>query len=199
MPKRKPADERRRQIAAAAGDLFAERGVQATTVRAIGDRVGILSGSLYHHFKTKNDIVHELMRRYGADILERYGEQVQAGGSAREKLERLFGACVRVKLEYPNETTILIHELSNLFLQDEFDYIRELLEGVEEIFVKVLVQGMSAGELRPDLDPSFVYRMMMDVMGAVHRWYDPQVHSEERVVKGWLDVFLSGISVEARS
>jgi AcrR family transcriptional regulator len=198
MAKRKSADERRRQIAAAAGELFAERGVQATTVRDIGDRVGILSGSLYHHFKTKNDIVHELMRSYGSDILERYGEQVQSGGSARGKLERLFGACVRVNLEYPNETTILIHELGNLFLQEEFEYIQELLKGVEEIFVQVLVRGMSAGELRADLDPSFVYRMMMDVMGAVHRWYDPQVHSEEQVVKGWLDVFLSGISVEAQ-
>ena len=35
---------------------------------------------------------------------------------------------------------------------------------------------------------------MMDVMGAVQRWYDPQKNSEEQVVKGWLDVFVSGIA-----
>ncbi len=189
-----PAEQRRRQIALTAGELFAERGVQATTVRDIGDRVGILSGSLYHHFKTKHDIVHELMRVYLAEILERYSEQVRIGGSASQKLERLFAACVRSNLEYPNETAILIHELNGLFAQEEFAYIHELIDRVEGLFVKVIAQGMSAGEFRADLDPNFVYRMMMDVMGAVQRWYDPDENSEPQVVNGWLDVFLSGIA-----
>jgi len=194
MAKRMPAQERRRQIAVTAGELFAERGVQTTTVRNIGDRVGILSGSLYHHFKTKHDIVHELMRVYLAEILERYSEQVRIGGSASQKLERLFAACVQSNLEYPNETSILIHELDGLFTQEEFAYIHELIDRVEGLFVEVIVQGMSAGEFRADLDPNFVYRMMMDVMGAVQRWYDPEKNSEQQVVKGWLDVFLSGIA-----
>ena len=194
MAKRMPGEQRRRQIALTAGELFAERGVRATTVRDIGDRVGILSGSLYHHFKTKHDIVHELMGVYLAEILERYSEQVRIGGGARQKLERLFAACVRSNLEYPNETAILIHELNGLFTQEEFAYIHELIDRVEGLFVKVIVQGMSAGEFRADLDPNFVYRMMMDVMGAVQRWYDPEKNSEEQVVKGWLNVFLSGIA-----
>ena len=81
MPRRKPTDERRREIAAAAGALFAEQGVRATTVRHIAVRVGVLSGSLYHHFKTKNDIVHEIMRAYGEDLVARYERAAQPGGT----------------------------------------------------------------------------------------------------------------------
>ncbi len=94
---------------------------------------------------------------------------------------------------------ILIHEQNDLFAEDEFAYINESLVRVQEIFVKIIVQGISAGEFRSNIDPKFVYRMMMDVMGAVQRGYDPKVDSEREVVERWLDVFLRGISGEARS
>jgi AcrR family transcriptional regulator len=193
MVKRRPAEERRREIARVAGALFADRGVQATTVRDIGDRVGVLSGSLYHHFKTKHDIVHELMRAYGEDLLARYRAAEEQGGSPRARLERLFRECVRANLEHPDETAILIHELDKLFRQGEFTYLHQLVRDVETIFVKVIVDGMQAGEIRTDLAPAFTYRMMMDVMGAVQRWYDPEKNTEDQVVQGWIDVFFRGI------
>jgi len=196
MAKRKPAAERRRQIACAAGELFAERGVQATTVRDIGERVGVLSGSLYHHFKTKQDIVHELMRSYRDELIARYRAANEQGGTARERLERLFRACVASNLSHPAETAILIHELDKLFQQEEFAYIQALVDDVEEIFVTVIADGMSAGEIRRDIAPAFAYRMMMDVMGAVQRWYEPGKHTEDQVVGGWIDIFFRGIAVD---
>jgi AcrR family transcriptional regulator len=195
MPKKRAGAQRREEIARVAGELFADRGIHATTVRDIGERVGVLSGSLYHHFKTKHDIAHELMRDYGEELLARYREAEQGGGSAREKLERLFRACVRANLARPNETAILIHELDKLFRLDEFAYIQQLVVDVEAIFVRVIAEGMQQGEIRTDIAPAFTYRMMMDVMGAVQRWYDPEKHSEDQVVGGWLDVFFRGIGV----
>ena len=193
MQKKRVGTQRKQEIASVAGALFADRGIHATTVRDIGKRVGVRSGSLYHHFKTKHDIVHELMRGYGEELLASYSEAEQAGGSAREKLDRLFRACVRANLARPNETAILIHELDKLFRLDEFNYIQQLVVDVEGIFVRVIVGGMHQGEIRTDLAPAFTYRMMMDVMGAVQRWYDADKHSEDQVVKGWIDVFFRGI------
>lgn len=196
MAKRRPAAERRRQIARAAGALFADRGVQATTVRDIGERVGVLSGSLYHHFRTKNEIVHELMLGYRDELLARYREARDTQGTARERLERLFRACVRANLEHPDQTAILIHEQDRLFRSEEFAYIQQLVDDVESLFVGIIVEGMETGEIRTDLAPAFTYRMMMDVMGAIARWYDPAKHSEEQVVRGWIDVFFRGIASE---
>ena len=133
MARRVSAAERRREIASAAGELFADRGVQATTVRDIGARVGMLSGSLYHHFRTKSDIVHELMRVYGESLLARYRAADQGSGSASQRLEDLFRACVRANLEHPNETAVLIHEQDRLFQLPEFDYIHEMVDQVEAI------------------------------------------------------------------
>jgi len=198
MARRKKTDERRREIAIAAGALFAERGVAATTVRDIGDRVGLLSGSLYHHFKTKTDIVHEIMGVYCEDLVARYERAEQPGGTSIDKLRRLFHACFEATVEHPDEEAVLIRELDSLFREPEFAYIHETLSQIEAIFVRIIEGGIRRREIRENIDPSFVYRMMMDVMGAVPRWYVPGTHDEREVVDGWIDVFFTGIGQSAR-
>ncbi|MFD2134141.1 helix-turn-helix domain-containing protein [Novosphingobium resinovorum] len=42
------------EVVAAAAALFAERGYAATSIRDIGERVGLLGGSLYHYIKSKD-------------------------------------------------------------------------------------------------------------------------------------------------
>jgi len=54
--------DRRTTILEAATRRFAQFGFESTTVRQIGDDVNILSGSLYHHFATKDEMLHEIVR-----------------------------------------------------------------------------------------------------------------------------------------
>jgi AcrR family transcriptional regulator len=54
--------DRRATILEAATQRFAEFGFAATTVRQISQDVNILSGSLYHHFTTKDEMLHEIVR-----------------------------------------------------------------------------------------------------------------------------------------
>src|SRR5215472_10149899 len=68
---REPAD-RHQQILTVAAVLFARKGVAATTVREIADEVGILSGSLYHHFDSKEAMVDEILAPYLNDLREAY-------------------------------------------------------------------------------------------------------------------------------
>ncbi|MFT4088042.1 MAG: helix-turn-helix domain-containing protein [Gordonia sp. (in: high G+C Gram-positive bacteria)] len=49
------------EILDAAAELFAASGFAKTSTRAIAEAVGIRQASLYHHFKTKNDILDELL------------------------------------------------------------------------------------------------------------------------------------------
>ncbi len=55
------ASERRDHLVKLAAELFARKGFQATTVREIAEEAGILSGSLYHHFDSKETIVDEVL------------------------------------------------------------------------------------------------------------------------------------------
>jgi TetR/AcrR family transcriptional regulator, cholesterol catabolism regulator len=56
------AEVPRDRILRAAAHLFRKKGFKGTTVRDIAETVGILSGSLFHHFATKEEILLEIMR-----------------------------------------------------------------------------------------------------------------------------------------
>src|SRR5437764_12724343 len=81
--------ERRAELLALAATMFAERGFVSTTVRDIADAAGILSGSLYHHFDSKESMVDEILREFLAELFGRYQEIVAAGQGPRATLEAI--------------------------------------------------------------------------------------------------------------
>jgi AcrR family transcriptional regulator len=69
---------RREEILETAGSLFASSGLR-TSLRDIADACGILPGSLYHHFESKEAIIVELVQRYRDEL----------DGVAKEALDAL--------------------------------------------------------------------------------------------------------------
>ena len=60
----KEAEERRNEILDAADMLFADKGFDNTSTSDILEKVGIARGTLYYHFKSKEDILDALIDRY---------------------------------------------------------------------------------------------------------------------------------------
>ena len=78
-----------------AGELFAQKGFRATTVREIADAAGILSGSLYHHFDSKESIADEILSSFINDVLTDYRTAVSSAGSPRDVLEQIVRSTSR--------------------------------------------------------------------------------------------------------
>src|SRR6185295_3839194 len=58
------------QILLEAGRLFAELGFKQTTTRQIAEAAGLRQGSLYYYFKSKDDMLAELLDRIAERALE---------------------------------------------------------------------------------------------------------------------------------
>src|SRR2546430_5801327 len=102
--------ERRTELLELAARMFAERGFRATTVRDIADAAGILSGSLYHHFDSKESMVDEILTGFQEELFGRYEEIVARGDAPRETL----GAVVVASFE-----AIHRHHAEGAIYQDE--------------------------------------------------------------------------------
>src|SRR5215468_5146288 len=83
---------RRAELLALAARMFAERGLRATTVRDIADAAGILSGSLYHHFDSKEQMVDEILQGFLDSLFGRYREIVAAKMNPRDTFEAIVVA-----------------------------------------------------------------------------------------------------------
>ncbi|MET8545257.1 TetR/AcrR family transcriptional regulator [Kitasatospora sp. NPDC004799] len=70
--------ERTEAILGAAEALLAEQGYRAATLRAIGERAGIPTSSVYHYFGDRDQVDAELLRRHLAALRERITARLNA-------------------------------------------------------------------------------------------------------------------------
>ncbi len=185
---------RREELLGIAGELFAERGLRSTTVRDIADTAGILSGSLYHHFDSKESMVDELLRDFLDALFSRYREIDAAGLSAAETLRQLVIASFEAIDTRHTAVAIYQNEARQLTGQERFSYINDRNRENRELWASVLRRGVAEGDFRPDLDVDLVYRFMRDTVWVAVRWYRPGgAKTVEQIADQYLSIVLDGI------
>ncbi|MBA4023077.1 MAG: TetR/AcrR family transcriptional regulator [Gordonia sp.] len=185
---------RRDELLAVASGLFAERGLRTTTVRDIADAAGILSGSLYHHFDSKETMVDEILQGFLDSLFENYRKVVAAGLPARETLTSLVTVSFESIDRDHSAVAIYQDEAKRLSGQDRFAYIRERNVEFRALWSDVLNSGVADGSFREDLDTELVYRFMRDTVWVAVRWYRPGGEmTAQQVADQYLSVVLDGI------
>jgi AcrR family transcriptional regulator len=87
--------ETRQQILAAARQLFAAGGYEASTTRGIADAAGIANGTLFNYFATKEAILASLAAEAVAAVHSDFGNNTPDGESLEEDLFALVAAGMR--------------------------------------------------------------------------------------------------------
>jgi AcrR family transcriptional regulator len=187
-------ESRRDQILAIAASLFAERGFTNTTVRDIADAAGILSGSLYHHFDSKEAIVDELLDTFQTELWTEYDAIEASDMTPRAKLEAVVRASFDAIDHHHSEVAIFQNDAAHLVGFERFGYLAERNEKFERLWTGLLEAGVASGELRADLDVELVYRFLRDTVWVAVRWYRPGGDlSPSDVADQYLKILLEGI------
>ncbi|WP_051161425.1 TetR/AcrR family transcriptional regulator [Nocardia brevicatena] len=188
---------RRTELLTLAADLFAERGVRATTVRDIADAAGILSGSLYHHFASKEAMVDEILRGFLDQLFGRYREIVASGSSSRATLEALVLASYEAFDRSHAAVAIYQAESKRLRTAERFSYIDDYNREFRELWRRVLSAGVHDGSFRPELDIDLAYRFLRDTVWVAVRWYRPGggAITVDTLAKQYLTLVLDGLTV----
>jgi AcrR family transcriptional regulator len=186
------ARDRRGLILSSAAEMFARKGIGATTVREIADAVGVLSGSLYHHFESKDAIVEEILTGYLDTIQARYATVLESGRSPAESLHDLVLASLRVASEQPYATAIYQNELHYLREQQRFAVVLVAAGNVQQTWLQIIEKGVAEGAFRDDIDPKVFYRLIRDAVWLSVRWHHQD--RPERLADDITSVFLDGFS-----
>ena len=187
-----PAGQRRADVVRLAGELFAQKGFRATTVREIADAAGILSGSLYHHFDSKESIGDEILSSFINDVLADYRAAASAG-SPREVLERIVRSTSRTLPRHRAALAMLQNDWSYFAGHPRFSYLRKAVAEIERTWVTQLELGQSSGLFRADLDPRLTYRLLRDVLWIPSQWRVASGYSTDQVAEGLLALLFRGI------
>ena len=185
---------RRQELLAIAAKLFAERGFKNTTVRDIADAAGILSGSLYHHFDSKESIVDELLDSFQQELWREYDAIEASDRTPREKLDAVVRTSFDAIDRHHSEVAIFQTDAAYLATFDRFAYLVERNKRFRDLWTGLLTEGVASGELRADLNVELVYRFLRDTVWVAVRWYRPGGDlSPEQVADQYLHILLEGI------
>ncbi len=139
----KEAAERRNEILDAAEELFVTKGYDKTSTNDILDKVKIARGTLYYHFKSKEDILNAMIDRINSSLIAR------AEAVAKDKsvpiVERIVMtiSSLRVNTDIGNEIITLVHKPQNALMHQKMQ--KSLVEGVLPILTDLVNEGNKEG------------------------------------------------------
>ncbi|MEN3585156.1 MULTISPECIES: TetR/AcrR family transcriptional regulator [unclassified Streptomyces] len=196
-PRKPPAHpaRRREELLAVAARVFASQGYDATTVRGIADRAGILAGSLYYHFDSKESMLDEILSTFLDELWDRYDRVLAAGLDPRRTLEALVTESFREIDRHLHAVALYQREARHLAGRPRFGYLAESQRKFERAWLGTLEAGVAAGVFRADLDVRLAYRFVRDTVWVAASWYRPGgLHSPEEIARQYLSMVLDGIA-----
>lgn len=159
MPKwKRRSDARPAELAKAALELCAERGVQATRVADVAERAGVTVGTVYRYFRDKNALIdaalnHAPRPERKAAAANRPGASMPALADALRRWSGFFRdtgtRTVRVALSDPQRDTTATGEVMGAAMHDIASLVNE---------------GMKRGEFRADLPADAVARALVSAL-----------------------------------
>lgn len=155
-----------------AAHLFRSKGYERTTVRDLASAIGIQSGSIFHHFKSKEEILRAVMEE---TIVYNTALMCSALAQAKDTRERLL-ALIRCELQSIMGGTgeamaVLVYEWRSLSEQGQAQ-ILALRDTYEQLWLQVLGEAREAGYFKGD--PFIQRRFLTGALSWTNTWFRPQ-------------------------
>lgn len=187
----------RQDILAAAGVLFIKKGYEATSVDDIAEAANVAKGTLYYHFKSKDEVLLGLSIGYLKRLNEKVDQQLSSG---LPPLDVLVDT-----LKSTAHDTEAYKELSRYFFLAMFSQMREQFEcpykddqvaSLPNIISKVVKAAQDRGDIEPHWDSRELGAMIAGL--SHHAQVTWIVLEEDRPlvdkVESWVKVIIRGIA-----
>ncbi|MCR5799184.1 MAG: TetR/AcrR family transcriptional regulator [Lachnospiraceae bacterium] len=139
----KEAEERKNEILDAAEELFVTKGYDKTSTGDILDKVGIARGTLYYHFKSKEDILDAMIERISASMMVR--AKAEAANTELSVIERIIRSVMSLKLQSPIGDEILqqVHKPQNALMHSKMQ--KNMIDSVVPLLAGLVEEGVKQG------------------------------------------------------
>lgn len=169
--KRSGVERRNRdlEVMASATSVMSERGYAATSIQEIADRVGVLKGSLYHYFSSKEELLYRILSE-SHDESEKITQSVAALGL--EPLEELSEFLRRECLWFLSNVSranIYFTESGHL-TGDRLKQIQRSGREFTEHLQKLITAAQGAGRITTDVEASLLTRYVLGSLNNVRAW-----------------------------
>ncbi|HET7205305.1 MAG TPA: TetR/AcrR family transcriptional regulator [Terriglobales bacterium] len=189
---RDPATSSRQEILRVSARLFREQGYDATSMNDISAALKLSKGGLYHHFRSKDEILFHIMNHAMEITDERVLVPIRGIADPEQRLRALIRLHIELVLRARDrEITVILHENHplppglrkrvNVRKKGYIHYVEQLIEEVQRARKSRKVSARAA---------AFA---LLGMINWIYQWYRPEgVLKEEDLVRQYTEIFFSG-------
>ncbi|MCU1476340.1 MAG: Transcriptional regulator [Subtercola sp.] len=165
------------RIISVAAALFREKGFTATSTRELSDRLGIQNSSLYHHIRSKDDLLYAISMesvKHMVETLETVvAESDYASASAAERLRRVITAHLTAAIADRDMHATMLSEMRALPPERRAEVIAARAN-YEQLVRAIIAEAQESGELEADPPARYLTLALLNLLNWTIFWYDPQ-------------------------
>lgn len=156
--------DKRELILSAAMNLFRRFNYDKTSMEDIAKEARIGKGTIYYYFKSKEDILLELIEREFSQLYEELSEMLESSLSFDEKFAKFIEVPIEGLMKHSTFTLEVFNRLPDMLLNRLESYIREQKKRMQSIVLQIFNEGKEQGVLRDDIP--------FEVLGnMIIRWF----------------------------
>lgn len=165
------------QILEAASKLFAERGFSRTSTAMLAREAGVAEGTLFRHFKSKDDIFIVLIQRLREKITQDVYQYLEVQGSETgiELIVDIIKACYVFVRKNRIDFAIILRDAPGCYGEPDspaFEHSKVIYVLLQENFQRAIEKGQEEGNIRPSLHPGdtacLLASSLVGLMRVVH-------------------------------
>jgi len=187
-------ESRYNQIIRKSANLFRIKGFPATSIRDIGDSMGLTSAALYYHFKNKDEVLLGIMEQGLEVVTGAVQEAVDRESDVISKLRAAVRAHIQMSLEHQDYAAVLLQDVRHLSEASRETVVAKR-DAYEAIWTNLLSTAASKGILRTDLDLHLLRLMIFGTLNLVTNWYRPEgEYNPQQIADTYFDYIFHGIT-----
>jgi len=189
---------RRREIVRRAAEVFDRQGVANTSIEDIAKAVGIKREGVYYYFKSRGDILLEVILPSSKSLTLNMKSVMRADMDCMEKLHGAIQTHLNAFNPTYLEMSVALRE-EHFFRNDaKLSELRRSWDEYSRLWVELIEEGQKNGEFKPNLKPKMVAYAYIGMCNWLARWYDPAKDVPiPELIETYFTLASSGIGVDA--
>ena len=180
-------------IETAALRVFTRRGYEAASIQDIAREAGLSKSSVYHHVASKEKLLSHALERAFKSLGAALDDPAVLKAAPLDALRTAFERAVTVTLKYHQEVDLLQRIKGNSPVERDALARRRK---ADTVFTMLVRNAIRAGELRDDIDPRLITRLMLGMSNSITQWYQPGGKlSPEQIAAAAVDVVFAGLAL----
>jgi AcrR family transcriptional regulator len=191
-PEAEPLD-RQRIILNAAAELFSTQGFDRTTIRDIASQAGLLPGSVYHYFASKEELYMAVHQEGFRSVMAQLQAAVDEVSDPWERLKRAFTVHINGMVGGSAIDRLTGHSLALTGHPRLLDMIRADRDAYEDV-IKGLISELP---LKPEVNRTLLRLQLLGAMNWVYVWYHSGKLEPQQIAEQMIEMLRCGVASQA--